>query len=303
MEAQDSKKFEQLVQRMDPQSKLLRAWPLTGGISAQVTALEIVQADGERQKMIVRRHGAVDLQLNPQIAADEFRLLQRLQAAGLAVPRPYYVDAEIFTTPCLVIEYIDGETDFAPADLPAYLRQLAAQLAAIHRVDITALSYLPARNALYTQQLKQRPARLDDSLDEGRIRDALEAVVPLWQINQTTLLHGDYWPGNVLWQAGRLAAVIDWEDASLGDPLADLANSRLETLWAFGADAMQQYTRDYQSLMPDVDFTYLPYWDLCMALRPAFRIAEWAGDATREQAMRAGHKWFVTQAFEALSAE
>jgi aminoglycoside phosphotransferase (APT) family kinase protein len=36
-----------------------------------------------------------------------------------------------------------------------------------------------------------------------------------------SLLHGDYWPDNTLWRDGRLVCVIDWEDAALGDPLAD----------------------------------------------------------------------------------
>ena len=40
-EAQEDKKFEQVVQKFDPQSKLLRTWELKGGVSAQVTALEI----------------------------------------------------------------------------------------------------------------------------------------------------------------------------------------------------------------------------------------------------------------------
>jgi aminoglycoside phosphotransferase (APT) family kinase protein len=34
----------------------------------------------------------------------------------------------------------------------------------------------------------------------------------------------------VLWRDGRIVAVIDWEDAQVGDPLADLANTRLELL-------------------------------------------------------------------------
>jgi aminoglycoside phosphotransferase (APT) family kinase protein len=38
------------------------------------------------------------------------------------------------------------------------------------------------------------------------------------------VLHGDYWPGNVLWRDGRLVGVIGWEEAAFGDPLADLAN-------------------------------------------------------------------------------
>ena len=114
------------------------------------------------------------------------------------------------------------------------------------------------------------------------------------------LLHGDFWPGNVLWRDGRLAAVIDWEDATLGDPLADLAISRLEILWAFGIDAMFRFTHHYQSITP-FDFANLAYWDLCAALRPASKIAEWGLDDMTEKAMREGHRLFVAQAFEMLS--
>ena len=134
---------------------------------------------------------------------------------------------------------------------------------------------------------------------------------PLPRQNATTLLHGDFWPGNVLWQAGQLVAVIDWEDAKLGDPLADLAISRLDMLWIFGRNAMQELTDQYQSMLRQTsvasDFTNLPYWDLYAALRPASSIAEWATvyppwgrtDIT-EKTMREGHKWFITQAFRAL---
>ena len=85
-------KFEQVVQKIDPQSKLLRTWALKGGVSAQVTALEIEQPGGHTKKMIVRQHGAVDLKHNPYIAADEFKLLQLLHSVGLAIPKPYYLD-------------------------------------------------------------------------------------------------------------------------------------------------------------------------------------------------------------------
>jgi aminoglycoside phosphotransferase (APT) family kinase protein len=39
------------------------------------------------------------------------------------------------------------------------------------------------------------------------------------------LLHGDFWPGNALWRDGALVAILDWEDAAIGDPLADVANA------------------------------------------------------------------------------
>ena len=61
-------------------------------------------------------------------------------------------------------------------------------------------------------------------------------------------------------------AVIDWEDAALGDPLIDLAQSRAEIVWIFGFAAMEIFTRAYQSLM-DLDYRDLPYWDLCAVLR------------------------------------
>ena len=273
-------------------------------VSAQVTALEIERPGGRTQKMIVRQHGPVDLEHNPRIAADEFRLLQLLHFAGLAVPRPYSLDqsGEIFSTPYLVIEYIDGKPDFAPAHLDNLILHLATHLSRIHAVDCSQLdlSFLPEQENIYARKLRERPANVDESLHEGHIRDVLEAAWPLPQHNPPGLLHGDFWPGNILWKDGRLVAIIDWEDAALGDPLADLANSRLEMLWAFGIDAMHRFTHHYQS-MTTIDFTNLPYWDLCAALRPISNIAGWNLDDTTEKSMREGLTWFITQAFEQLS--
>ena len=296
--------FEQIVQKIDPQSKLLRAWELKGGVSAQVTALEIERPDRQTQKMIVRQHGAVDLQQNPQIAADEFKLLQITRSAGLATPAPYYVDqsGDIFPTPCVVVEYIEGNTEFALDHVADFIPQFATHLARIHAVDYSNLdlSFLPTQEQKYAKKVSERPPNLDESIDEGCIRDVLESAGRLSQHNASVLLHGDFWPGNLLWKDGRLVAVIDWEDAALGDPLADVANSRLEILWAFGIDAMYSFTQQYQSIAT-IDFTCLPIWDLFAALRPAFKIAEWAGDDIAEQTMRERHRFFVAQAFTNLA--
>jgi len=305
-ESKENDKFKQVVQKMDPQSKLLRTWKLKGGVSAQVTGLEIELTDGQTKKMIVRQHGEGDLKHNSQIAADEFRLLHLLHAVGLATPMPYHFDQsdEIFSTPYIVIEYIEGETEFSPSKLPNLILQFATHLSRIHQVDSSKLdvSFLPKLETRYAEKLRERPRNVDESLDEGRIRDVLEAVWPFPQRNTSALLHGDFWPGNVLWKDGQLVAIIDWEDAALGDPLADVANSRLEILWAFGVDAMKCFTHQYQS-MTTIDFTYLPYWDLCAALRPIAQIAQWGLDATTEKTMRERHRWFVTQAFEKLSSQ
>jgi aminoglycoside phosphotransferase (APT) family kinase protein len=115
-------------------------------------------------------------------------------------------------------------------------------LAEIHQVAIADLAFLPERT-------------LTD--------------VPLRRRNPPVLLHGHLWPGNVLWQDGRLVAVLDWEDAAIGDPLADVANARLELLWARGAEAKDEFTRWYRSLVPGVDVTDLPHWDRWAGLRLA----------------------------------
>lgn len=97
-------------------------------------------------------------------------------------------------------------------------------------------------------------------------------------------------------------AVLDWEDAQIGDPLADIANSRLEILWAFGSAAMQQFTQEYQSRSP-IDFTHLPYWELWAVLDPAAKLAGWGLDARIEQTMREGLRAFIAQAFARLTGQ
>jgi aminoglycoside phosphotransferase (APT) family kinase protein len=296
--------FQQVVQKIAPDSKLLRTWQLKGSVSAQVIVLETEQADGRTKKMVIRQHGDGDLQQNPQVAAGEFKLLQRLQSLGLPVPAPYYLDqsGELLSTPYIVIEYMEGKPEFAPADLTGLILQMVAYLGKIHQIKgaDTDLSFLPLQEKIVAEKLANRPVNLDETLLEGPIRDTLEAVWPWPQSNGSVLLHGDFWPGNLLWKDGRLVAILDWEDAALGDPLADVANSRLEILWAFGRDAMHHFTQHYQSLAM-IDFANLPYWELWAALRPASKLSTWGLDNSTEKAMREGHRVFVEQAFAKIS--
>jgi aminoglycoside phosphotransferase (APT) family kinase protein len=303
----DDQRLSALVRKIDPGAKLLRAWQLTGGISAQMVALEVEQGNGAINKWVARWHWSVDPQDNPHIpAADEFRLLRTLVAAGLPVPAAVDYDAsgEILANPYLVLEYVEGAAEFAPADLPDYLRQFTETLAKIHHIDgATAdLSFLPMQDSPHAKKSRRRPEALDESLDEGRIRAALETARNLPGRNPPGLLHGDYWPGNLVWRDGQLVAVIDWEDAQIGDPLSDLGSSRLDILWEFGSDAMHSFTKQYQALQPTLDYGRLPYWDLIASLRPMHSIGEWAGSPERERHMREGHAQFVAQAFAALES-
>jgi aminoglycoside phosphotransferase (APT) family kinase protein len=305
--------IEKLVQKVAPQGELVRAWPLTGGISAQMTALEIERADGQTQRLIVRRPGEGTLRHNPRAVDDEFTLLQQARTLGLPVPDAVFLDASgaILPAPYLVIEYIDGRPEFMPADLENYTHQLAGHLAAIHRAGASGLdfSFLP----IPAEDFPARPLSAAPWFEVDRIRAVLEPAWPIPQRNPSTLLHGDYWPGNILWRGDQLAAVIDWEDADFGDPLVDLAVSRLDLLWIFGREAMTSFTRHYLASLA-VDTTQLPYWDLYAALRlarlagpdmegwTAFFIPFGRADITYET-IREHYQYFIEQAFQKLEAE
>ncbi len=297
------KKFEAVVHAINPDYKLINTIDLIGGVSATTRVLEVLQSKGKNKKLLVRQHGKKDLKNNPNIAKDEFNLLKKLYEIGLPVQEPYFLDTskKIFPHPYIVIEYIVGNTDFKPKVLTTYLSKLAPHLAKIHKVEISQhnLSFLPKQEDRFTKIINKQSAKLDKSLSEEDIIDVLKSIWPLKHNNETVLLHGDFWPGNTLWEDGQLVGIIDWEDAALGDPLSDLANCRLEILWAFGMKALEDFTKYYKS-KNKIDFSNLPYWDLCAALKPCGKLSGWGLEKKTEQAMIDKHKLFVSNAIKKI---
>jgi aminoglycoside phosphotransferase (APT) family kinase protein len=300
--------FERLIQKIAPQSALLHIWPLTGGASAHMMALEARLQGGETKKLVVRQPGAAALRANASAAADEFRLLHILKETGLATPKPYLLEnaGELFPTPCLVIELVEGQFEFAPANLPHFVRQVAEALASIHRVDARTvdLSFLPR----HANQIANRLAEHSSELPEvAKLQAALRAAWPGLEKGREALLHGDFWPGNWLWRDGELVAVVDWEDARLGDPLADVGISRLDMRLIFGVEAMHSFTEHYRTAA-NTAFTTLPFWDVYAALRAAPNLAEWAAiypslghPEITESTLRAAHAEFTEQALASLA--
>jgi aminoglycoside phosphotransferase (APT) family kinase protein len=257
---------------------------LAGGVSAQVSALQVRWPGGDLERLVVREYGERDLRADPDVARREFELLRVLTLAELPVPRPRYMGPGR-----LVLDFIDGAPEFQPADVSGFVRQLATFLARLHTLPTAQLSFLPVLTAF-----GPRAEAPDDSLSETRIRDALKQSRPP-PVNRAAVLHGDFWPGNVLWTGDHLTAVIDWEDASLGDPLADVANARLELLFFLGPGAMHAFTDEY-GRHTGTDLVHLAYWDLCAALRPCGRLGAWGLTAEHEGQMRRRHARFVDAA-------
>lgn len=263
-------------------------------LSRRVTLLEARAPDQQPRLLLLRRHSLRDRQRNPNIARDEYKLLRRLRDAGMPVARPLFLRAD-GETPFLLTEYVAGESRFAPNNLSAFCEQLAQILSTIHSFDIAKhdLSFLPSQRNLIADELRSIAA---DSLGIGR---AMASALPQIAMNATTLLHGDFWLGNLLWRGDELAAIIDWEDAMLGDPLGDLGKCRLETLWALGAEGMARFTASYIRRNPQLDLSALPFWDLWGALRLS-HFADWTDDSDRVARMSGQYHAFVRDAIIAL---
>jgi aminoglycoside phosphotransferase (APT) family kinase protein len=295
-----------ILLRAFPDARIERCESLSGGISARSVVADLALSRGERKRVVVRRPSTSTPEETRRIVALEHALLERCAAWGLQAPTPCFLDLE---APAVGLKFVEGAPDFAPSSLSAMLEQMAGTLARIHSVPVTPdLAFLGRRRTSFERQLLTVPERPDVDLDEPRIRSVLSELWPFEQHNADALLHGDYWPGNLLWQDGTLSAVLDWEEAELGDPLADLAISRLDVLWAFGDAAMHELTERYRAHRA-LDFGALPRWDLAVALRPMSSLPRWASvyaappigrpDVT-EASMRDGHRRFVKQALAAL---
>lgn len=296
--------YSGIIQRFRPGARLLAARPLAGGVSAEVTALEVAHPDGRAETLVLRRHGAADLARDPDIAAHEFRLLQVLQAAGVPAPRPLHLDTSgtILPTPFLLQSFVDGDPEDVPADLNDQMRRIAEALAAIHRVPASDVPFLPRQEEQAATLIARPRPEPDETLAESRLRAALAAAWPPPRRNPPALLHGDVWPGNLLWRDGRLQAVVDWEDAAAGDPLADLANARLELFLDLGEDAMAALTRHYLALSAidrSIDLGALPLWDLWAALRPIAGLPGWDLEPAEERSLRERHRAFTGRALAA----
>ena len=288
----------------------MRAWNLTGGVSAIVTAVMAARPDGSAQTLVVRQYGAANLHTDPCAASHEFALLNLLHTAGLPVPRPHYADEScaIMPAPCLVIEFIDGEAVADPSQvhqpLSEVTSQLAAALARLHAAAfrLADAPYLADIAGIAARKLATWPTAPDQSLSETAVRRALARIWPPPLANRTVLLHGDYWPGNTLWRHGRLVGVIDWEDAVLGDPVADVGSARMDIWMLFGEAAASNFTHVYRALMPDLDMTALPHWDLYASLRHAGRMDDWGLEPADLARLQAGHREFTSAALAQLAA-
>jgi len=213
----------------------IRAAPVGDGHSNVTYLIE----RGE-QAVVLRRPPRPPLPPSAHDVLREARLLRALRDTPARVPEVLAVceDPATIGAPFYVMERIEGEVIVAsvPAtlDTPQQRRAIGEQLidalVEIHAVD-------------------WRAAGLEDfGKPTGYLERQLRRFLGLWELNKTreipavesvgawlgehmptsgaaTIVHGDFRLGNTMFAftaPARLLAVLDWEMATIGDPLADL---------------------------------------------------------------------------------
>jgi aminoglycoside phosphotransferase (APT) family kinase protein len=230
----------------------------------------------------------------------EFRIQAAL--AGAAVPvsamRLLCEDVSVLGAVFYVMDFIDGRVfaDTTLAEAPtterkAIYRSLAETLAALHRVDVRAAgledfgkpdNYVGRQVDRWTRQY------LASKTDDIPAMDALMAWLPEHapRTDETAIVHGDFRLGNMIYarEGAEILAVLDWELATLGHPLADLAYAALPfhlpaggplpglrdlDLAAAGLPTESEFLETYRVAVGRAD---IPHWPFFLALS-LFRLA------------------------------
>ena len=239
----------------------LRAERVEGGKSN----LTYIVSDGVSE-FVVRRPPLGHVLATAHDMSREFRVLTALGPTSVPVPTTYALceDPEVIGAPFYLMQFVAGTVYRGSAQTSALTVPRATAiahnvidvLADLHDVDPAAVGlrdfgrpdgYLQRQVVRWGKQLAASRSRDLDGVDE--LQERLAADIPV--SGTPAIVHGDYRLDNAIVGADdRIAAVLDWEMATLGDPLADLG---LLLVYWDGVGAMPRGTLN-QAVTPDSGF-------------------------------------------------
>ena len=192
-----------------------------------------------RQRFVLRRPPTGHVLATAHDMEREHRIISAVGRTDVPVPRTLGLctDDSVNEAPFYVMQFVPGvvldSVERAEALTPELRRRssehLVDVLADLHDADVDAIGLgdLARREGYVERQIKRWSTQWANSrtrelpaIDE--VADQLAANVPVQQ--GVSIAHGDYRFGNCITDVehGRIAAVLDWELCTLGDPLADL---------------------------------------------------------------------------------
>lgn len=209
---------------------------LTGGNSNETSLLETTAG-----RRILRRPPAAAISASAHSMEREHRILTALEGTAVPAPRPLALctDTDVLGSQFLVMSFVDGVSllDTLPPAYPpaaagarALGEALVDALAALHTAPWHELGladfgrpdgFLERQVSRWRGQYGSYKVREIAAFDQ--VADWLEANRPA--ASEPGVLHGDFHLDNCLVSKeppARVLAIVDWEMATIGDPLLDL---------------------------------------------------------------------------------
>jgi aminoglycoside phosphotransferase (APT) family kinase protein len=191
------------------------------------------------RRYVLRRKPPGKLLPSAHAVDREYRVIGALYAQGFPVAEPvlYCSDENVVGTPFFVMSYVEGRVFWEPqmpASHPAERAQvyddMNATLARLHSFDPAAVglgdygrgeNYVGRQAERWSKQYRASETETIDDME--RLIAWLPAHLPPPQ--PPRLVHGDYRLDNIILAPDKpkVAAVLDWELSTLGDPLADFS--------------------------------------------------------------------------------
>ena len=293
-------------------------------MSGRSNAMFTVHRGGSR--WVLRRPALVAIERADEGMRREFRILDALN--GSNVPHPETValcdDREVLGCTFVLMQQVDGinpapplPEPFLTEDQPSVAFAMVEALAALHDFDwkSNGLADCGKPEGFHERQVQRWTSQLASY--GGRELSRLENITTFLSANipdtyQPSLMHGDFHMFNALIAAqppGRVTAILDWETATIGDPLLDLIG--FCEIWgkataAPGWPRRQELIAQYQSRRSIEMPSDLAYYEVLYNFRMAVLLEgiyqRSLHDSTRPnlEDVGAGAMGFLTRALEVL---
>jgi aminoglycoside phosphotransferase (APT) family kinase protein len=237
---------------------------LAGGTSSAVHALGIEDARGRSRELVLRRFVRLDwLAEEPDLAEREATALRLVADGRVPTPRLVAVDTDGAQAgaPAVLMTRLPGRIEWAPPDVEAFLGALSDLLPAVHATAIAVAVAIP-QYSVYRLQMRRAPAWASRPEVWQRAIELVDGPAPG---GDRVFIHRDFHPGNVLWRRGGVSGLVDWVNASIGSPWADVGHCRVNLAGELGQAAADRFLARYRVAAGRHD-DYHPYWDIAAAI-------------------------------------
>lgn len=253
-------------------SSLVHARRIEGGVSCTMDVLN----EGST-RLVLRRYGEWSHNRDVDVSARETRALELLQRANIPAPAPIWMDTDgIFDEQAILISFVEGTHDLAPANPFDWAEKLAAVLTRIHdiRLEEEDTAQFPPGAGEDIAKIQENPEMvLEHPLGEDLLRRRV-MLANRDLDSDVVFSHTDYWPGNTLWADGSITAVIDWESPAIGDREMDVAYCSIDIRYLGMDRVADHFIKSYRDMSGN-PLPNLSHWEAVALCRPMPDIAEW----------------------------